>query len=580
MPLFSLPLATPYPSPTIIPAGDPVRFNNLRRKRFTFRARALTHNASYVLTFASWGLTVAYQVQLVELQLKVRNCVGFVLPIFVAMSDPRVACLHEASAPVLFVAWISLSLEWYVAYSDIPADGELRYVPRVGCVEGSSPCTILFWYLVCTFSISICFFAEFVVILTLQHGPQFRAAIKSHCARLWEALARTRITNNSHSTAVAAPVQNDVESERQYEGENQSTVYTTVQSSTSAPNAPGHYHDLNTANLTWLTMVHAQESEDQVIPYYVYGQDSLPSAIATTAPSIEIETATLIPTAATTTTSNVFVASTDVAAATTTILITVSAPAAAAEERLQVLSTVPSVSQISTCYALDFGPQAHALFREQMGFDTSKLNKTGKSSTAAAAASHLSSGSVNRRNSAGVDAVEDAAAAVVTQPLTECDYDTDISDNESFSVSEVDETNEADYEGEQVVPVAAVVGAVGVAAATAEGTAFGAVQEVSYDDEKKQDIADQVHLDYNWDAYFQRHPNAWLQQYKTEMRVKMSWLAQWDSRPRGNAVHKKRGGDDGCLEEIPCLAVEVETSSSTSPSSPSPSAMPSPPSAR
>ncbi|KAG0378240.1 hypothetical protein BGX24_004424 [Mortierella sp. AD032] len=529
MPPLALPVVTPYHSPIIV--GDPVSLNNLRRNRFTRQARALTHNALYVLTFASWGLTVVYQVQLVELQLKARNWIGLILPIFTPMSDPRIACLHEASAPVLFVAWISLSLEWYVAYSNVPADEELRYVPRVGCVEGSSSCTILFWYLICTFSISLCFFAEFVVTLTIHHGPQFRKAIKSLCARLREAIARKIITNNTPTTAVAVPVQNDVELEQQYESGNQSTVHTIAPSGTSTPNAPG-LHDLNTANLTWLTMVYAQESEDHIIPYYVYGQGGLPSAVATAAPSIEIDTAALTPRTASPALSVAF-ESADVAVAAVAVSVTVGA-SAAAEESVQVLSTVPFVTQVSTCYALDFGLWAQALFYEQMGFDT--LNWP----------------------FFDVDAVEDAAAAVVIQASVEYDYDADISDTESFSVSEDEETYGATYVGEQVVPVEE---SVGVAAAAAEGESDGS--------EEEREITDRTHPDYNY-ARFQLQPNAWSQQYGTDMRARMSWLAQWDTRPRGNVVQKRHSGDDDCLEAISCPPVEAEMSGSASPSFSSP----------
>ncbi|KAK3848562.1 MAG: hypothetical protein J3R72DRAFT_415898 [Linnemannia gamsii] len=552
MPLLALPAVTPYPSPIIV--GDPVSLNNLRRNRFIRQARALTHNALYVLTFASWGLTVVYQVQLVELQLKARNWIGLILPIFTPMSDPRIACLHEASAPVLFAAWISLSLEWYVAYSNVPVDEELRYVPRVGCVEGSSSCTILFWYLICTFSISLCFFAEFVVILTIHHGPQFRKAIKSLCARLREAIARKIITNNTPTTAVAVPVQNDVELEQQYESGNQSTVHTIAPSGTSTPNAPGLY-DLNTANLTWLTMVYAQESEDHIIPYYVYGQGGLPSAVATAAPSIEIDTAALTPRTASPALSVAF-ESADVAVATVAVSFTVGA-SAAAEESLQVLSTVPSVTQVSTCYALDFGLRAQALFYEQMGFDTLKLNKAGPSSTTVAA-SPMSSEFLNRRTTAEVDAVEDAAAAVVIQASVEYDYDADISDTESFSVSEDEETDGATDAGEQVVPVEE---SIGVAAAAAEGESDGS--------EEEREITDRTHPDYNY-ARFQRQPNAWSQQYGTDMRARMSWLAQWDTRPRGNVVQRRHSGDDDCLEAISYPSVEVEMSGSASPSFSSP----------
>ncbi|KAK3809924.1 MAG: hypothetical protein JOS17DRAFT_843715 [Linnemannia elongata] len=132
------------------------------------RFRVIFHNILYVLFVASTCLTVAYQVFLTSVQLKARNWVGFMLPIFTGMSDPRVAFLHEASTPVLFIGWLSLGAEWYSAFLDTKnskangyASGVL-YAERVGCVHGSSACDILTWYIWSVFATSLCFLAELV----------------------------------------------------------------------------------------------------------------------------------------------------------------------------------------------------------------------------------------------------------------------------------------------------------------------------------------------------------------------------------------------------------------------------------
>lgn len=144
------------------------------------RFRVIFHNVLYVLFVASTCLTVAYQMFLTSVQLKARNWVGFMLPVFTGMSDPRVAFLHEASAPVLFIGWLSLGAEWYSALLDTKNSKAHGYAPgvlyaeRVGCVHGSSACDILTWYIWSVFATSLCFFAELVVIIHVHHREQWR----------------------------------------------------------------------------------------------------------------------------------------------------------------------------------------------------------------------------------------------------------------------------------------------------------------------------------------------------------------------------------------------------------------------
>ncbi|KAF9546173.1 hypothetical protein EC957_010159 [Mortierella hygrophila] len=144
------------------------------------RFRVIFHNILYILFVASICLTVAYQVFLNSSQLKARNWAGIILPLFTGMSDPRIAILHEASAPVLFIGWLSLGAEWYSAYLDTKnskahgyAPGDL-YAERVGCIHGSPACDTLTWYIMSVFATSLCFFAELVVIIHVHHREQWR----------------------------------------------------------------------------------------------------------------------------------------------------------------------------------------------------------------------------------------------------------------------------------------------------------------------------------------------------------------------------------------------------------------------
>ncbi|KAG9070481.1 hypothetical protein KI688_008017 [Linnemannia hyalina] len=101
--------------------------------------------------------------------------IGFFLPLFTIMSDPRLAFLREASAPVLFVAWLVLASEWQSAFSDTTtsmAHGyalDAAYASRVGCYHSDSVCHFLSWFIWTIFGISFCFFAEFVSIIYIQH---------------------------------------------------------------------------------------------------------------------------------------------------------------------------------------------------------------------------------------------------------------------------------------------------------------------------------------------------------------------------------------------------------------------------
>ncbi|KAF9145981.1 hypothetical protein BGX30_005450 [Mortierella sp. GBA39] len=144
------------------------------------RFRVIFHNILYILFVASICLTVAYQVFLTSSQLKARNWGWFHSPPVYRHVRPRIAILHEASAPVLFIGWLSLGAEWYSAYLDTKnskahgyAPGDL-YADRVGCIHGSPACDILTWYIGSVFATSLCFFTELVVIIHVHHREQWR----------------------------------------------------------------------------------------------------------------------------------------------------------------------------------------------------------------------------------------------------------------------------------------------------------------------------------------------------------------------------------------------------------------------
>lgn len=178
------------------------------------RFRVTTHNILYMFFVVSLALTLGYQAYLPILQLKCRNWIGFFLPIFTGMSDPRVGFLHEASAPILFVAWMALASEWYTATTDtkfVKVRGysayEVVYAERVGCAYGSKACDILFWYLATLFCTSLCFFAELVYIIWVQHREQWKAYFVNqfNCVCLRFGFCRNTAPTTAASGAAADP---------------------------------------------------------------------------------------------------------------------------------------------------------------------------------------------------------------------------------------------------------------------------------------------------------------------------------------------------------------------------------------
>ncbi|KAF9908116.1 hypothetical protein EC991_010244 [Linnemannia zychae] len=275
MPRLSLPVVAQLPDITVIDARTLEARLNLRRRRYIIQICTFTHNVLYVLTLLSWGLTLAYQVLLDAYQLKARNWIGIFLPIFVPISDPRIACLHEASAPILFLAWSILCAEWLVALLDTSDVRGLRYASKVGCAQGSLAYNILSGYIAAIFGIALCFFTELAVILVIQHGKHICEAF-SAC---WT--CRPVVVGAKHDTSIppvaapAVPVKFE-----EFDADYQSTVYTTFTPSASGAQTPtgSKPYELNVDNLRWLEMVHAAESDDEVTPYNVHCQDSSSSA--------------------------------------------------------------------------------------------------------------------------------------------------------------------------------------------------------------------------------------------------------------------------------------------------------------
>ncbi|KAF9546172.1 hypothetical protein EC957_010158 [Mortierella hygrophila] len=158
-----------------IPATEMNLENLTDRDHQVDRVRTLSHDIMYFLHAVGLWVTILYQDMVEERQLKCRNWIGFFLPLFTIMSDPRLAFLREASAPILFVAWLVLASEWRSAFSDTTtsmAHGyalDAVYAFRVGCYHGDSVCYLLSWYIWTIFGISLCFFAELVSIIYIQH---------------------------------------------------------------------------------------------------------------------------------------------------------------------------------------------------------------------------------------------------------------------------------------------------------------------------------------------------------------------------------------------------------------------------
>ncbi|KAF9145549.1 hypothetical protein BG015_011864 [Linnemannia schmuckeri] len=147
-----------------------------------------------------------------ERQFKCRNWIGFFLPLFTVMSDPRLAFLQEGSAPILFVAWLALAFEWHSAFSDTMITKAHGYTPdavyanRVGCSYGDSACNLLSWYIASLFGTSFCFFVELIFIIYIQHREQWCDFFVGLFCRIFR--LRTILTAgsgpSSDSTACAA----------------------------------------------------------------------------------------------------------------------------------------------------------------------------------------------------------------------------------------------------------------------------------------------------------------------------------------------------------------------------------------
>ncbi|KAF8948260.1 hypothetical protein BGZ47_005894 [Haplosporangium gracile] len=126
-----------------------VNIENLTdRDRQVIRIRIVTHIVIYVLHVVALWATILYQSMIEERQFKCRNWIGFFLPLFTVMSDPRLVFLREGSAPILFIVWLALAFEWHSAFSDTTItkahDYALdAYANRVGCSHGDSACNLL-----------------------------------------------------------------------------------------------------------------------------------------------------------------------------------------------------------------------------------------------------------------------------------------------------------------------------------------------------------------------------------------------------------------------------------------------------
>ncbi|KAH7058140.1 hypothetical protein BKA57DRAFT_519322 [Linnemannia elongata] len=174
------------------------------RDRQVNRVRTLSHDIMYLLHAVGLLATILYQGMIEERQLKLRNWIGFFLPFFTIMFDPRLAFLREASAPILFAAWLVLASDWHSAFFDTTtslAHGDTLntvYASRVGCYHGDPACRLLSWFIWTIFGISFCFFSELVSIIYIQHRKDWRDFFVGLFRRL---LGRPALTASVSSSA-------------------------------------------------------------------------------------------------------------------------------------------------------------------------------------------------------------------------------------------------------------------------------------------------------------------------------------------------------------------------------------------
>ncbi|KAF9929262.1 hypothetical protein FBU30_001744 [Linnemannia zychae] len=159
------------------------------------RTRCVIHNTIHLLTIIGIGLFGLYQAMLDENKFMVRDWVAIFMYILTVLSDPRIGLFHEATAPVFFVTWLSLSVEWYIARSNL----------KVGCNPGDIAFTTLLWYLNSILSMSICFLIEIFMILLHQHGDSWRKYFRSLVARRRDSATDAGINGVDNADSTDSP---------------------------------------------------------------------------------------------------------------------------------------------------------------------------------------------------------------------------------------------------------------------------------------------------------------------------------------------------------------------------------------
>ncbi|KAF9181468.1 hypothetical protein BGZ50_005504, partial [Haplosporangium sp. Z 11] len=136
------------------------------------------HQTLYLFTIVSIILTIFYQTYLPSNQLEARNWIGFFLPLLTFLSEPKIHCFHQGALPLMFISWMALTIEWFLAYSDTSKSAKFGYAPhvkyahKVGCVHDQPDCASLFWYLITIAMMTLCIAGEMAVLLWIEHGTR------------------------------------------------------------------------------------------------------------------------------------------------------------------------------------------------------------------------------------------------------------------------------------------------------------------------------------------------------------------------------------------------------------------------
>ncbi|KAG0199056.1 hypothetical protein BGX33_011899 [Mortierella sp. NVP41] len=546
-------------------AANPLPEHQVLRNRRIYRWRCGMHNILYFLIIAMATFHIGYQLLLFESQLELRNWIAFLLPLFVPMSDPRLGMLHEASTPVLFTAFLVLAIEWYSAFQDTTSPSEdLGYAPgdrysaRVGCLRGDAPCNLLLWTVVCIFAMSFCFFVEMAVIVVVENGEQWRESFQRLIVRLTAIITRVLAAARRPAASNQGPA-----------------VPHHVHVATSRPSLS---YDVNLPPFSQCP----HEPEETVVPYFAEGSlygISLWSTATTNATADELsqyaassviepqvhhnhDYGTFDPPThftpgayeeieLTVSTPEIILSPLPIRMSHTTAAALLEAHLAEATETTMNLTQTQSQSVVPTgptvTYVYMFTSEhiepITAAPKEQniAGYTQDLLNfATGNlknpvdqfAAPGPAATLTIDSDTIAFDQAQAVqnveETVDDTSSGQVDQ-LVAVTADSDV-------IDQVVQNVEEDVEEEVIDQLAVAAATLAVDSASIdqavksvdeEKVKVGVEEKV---EDKEEEIVDQSHPDYDWDAHYQRVKQAKLDAYLKETRAKMVWLAQWDTR--------------------------------------------------